>query len=131
MKKRELIQPQNTLQSTLFGLATLKPNNTEKVTYINLGPYLMKKKFYQFIDEVKRSMGITLDTIVYSRIAIEVSKIDGNDHIEISLDKRCSLPIAGNQYRLLEHEANKFELSLNGFVDSLNFILNDSRIYKK
>lgn len=130
MKTRPLVLPENTLESTLFGLATLKPNNTEKVTYTNLGPYLMKKKFNQFISEVKRSMGVVLDSIVYSRIAIEVSKVDGLDHIEVSLDKRCSLPIAGNQYFLLEREAKENDLSLVGFIDSLNFILNDSRVYK-
>lgn len=127
---KPLILPQNTLESHLFSLATLKPPNTEELKYVNLGPYLGKKRFRQFVDEVKICMDIELDTCVFSRIAIEVSKIDDIDFIEVSLDKRCQLPIAGNQYFLLERHADKFDLSLVGFIHSLNMILNDSRIYK-
>ena len=127
---KPLVLPINTLESSLFSLATLRPPHTDKVKYINLGPYLQKKKFNQFIKGVKESMGITLDGIVYSRVAIELSEIDGADYIEISLDKRCSLPIAGNQYFLLERDARDADMSLVGYIDSLNFILNDSRIYK-
>lgn len=39
---------------------------------------------------------------------------------EISLNKLCSLPIAGN-----------YNTSLDGFIDSLNFILNDQRNYTR
>lgn len=127
---KELLQPINTLQSTLFSLATLKPPNKGNVKYLNLGPYLGKKRFYQFIREVKNVMDIDLDTIIYSRIVVELSEIDGVDYVEISLDKRCSLPIVGNQYKLLERHAESFDLPLNGFVNSLDFILNDSRVYK-
>lgn len=133
IKKEETIMKPliyNTLESTLFNLSTLVPLNTDKVKYKNIGPYLGKKRLYQFIDEVKKNMGISLDPCVYSRIAIEVSKIDEDDFVEISLDKRCELPIAGNQYLLLERDSEEFGLSFVGFIHSLNMILNDSRIYK-
>ena len=76
-------------------------------------------------------MHIDLDRIVYSRICVEVSMLDGSIHYEISLNKLCSLPIAGNQYKLLEREAGNYNTSLDGFIDSLNFILNDQRNYTR
>jgi len=128
-KLKDLVLPTNTLESTLFSLSTLRPPHKENLKYMNLGPLLGKKKFYRFIDAVKRDLGIVLDTIVYSRICVEVSEIDGYLHYELSLDKRCSLPIAGNQYELLKRHANDFDMPLIGYADSLNFILNDTRNY--
>lgn len=128
MKEQELTNS-NTLSSHLFSLATLKPPNSDKVLYMNLGPYLGKRSFNKFIDESYNQINIKLDKIVYSRICIEITKIDDLNYIEISTDQRISLPIAGNQYKILERDANKFGISLVGFIDSLNFILNDSRIF--
>ena len=44
-KKKELTNPENTLESTLFSLATLKPQNKHNLKYVNLGPFLGKNKF--------------------------------------------------------------------------------------
>lgn len=127
---KALVLPVNTLKSTLFSLATLRPPHKENLKYVNLGPFLQKKKLYRFIEVVKRDMNIDIDPIVFSRICIEVSEIDDSLYIEISLDKRCELPIAGNQYQLLAREASEFDMSLDGYITSLNFILNDERNFK-
>lgn len=114
---------------SLSDLRTTKPNHTDKIKFVNLGSLLGKEIYNQFINVVKKEIGC-IDSIVYSRICVEVSDIDGIPYIEISLNKNCQLPIAGSQYYILERNANKFDMSLVGYVDSLNYILNDSRNFK-
>lgn len=111
----------------LFGLRTIKPNHTDKVKYVNLGPLLGIKYFNLFLKAVERELGVKIDGVTYSRICVEVSKVDGYWYIEISLNEICNLPIAGSQYHILSNDATKYEMSLIGYVDSLNFILNDTR----
>lgn len=124
--EQKLLEP-NTLNGCLFSLAVQKPINTKSIVYLTLGHYLKKKKFYQFIRAVKRNIDIDLDTIVYSRIVIEKSKIDEQDYLEISLNKICNLPIAGKQFPMLVRHAEHNKISLINYIHSLNFILNDSR----
>lgn len=111
----------------LFELRTVKPNHTDNIKYVNLGPLLGKKYFNLFLKAVEKEMGIKIDGIIYSRICVEVSKVDDYWCIEISLNKTCVLPIAGSQYHILNSDATKYDMSLIGYVDSLNFILNDTR----
>ncbi len=117
----------NLSEPCLFELRTIKPNHTDKINYVNLGPLLGKKYFNRFLEVVKKEMNIKIDSAMYSRICVEVSEIDENPYIEISLNKVCHLPIAGSQYHILSTHANNHEMCLEGYVDSLNFILNDIR----
>jgi len=111
----------------LFGLRTVKPNHTDNIKYVNLGPLLGKKYFNLFLKSVEKEMGFKIDGCVYSRICVEVSKVDDYWCIEISLNENCILPIAGSQLHNLNKDAIHNDMSLIGYVDSLNFILNDTR----
>jgi hypothetical protein len=113
----------------LFDLTPSTPDNNESISYKRMGSHLGKKKFHQFINEVRKEMGLKLDSIYFSWVIIEVSAVDNTEHVEVSIDPNVFLPIAGKQLPTLERHANDFDMSLVGFVDSLNFILNDSRIY--
>ena len=115
--------------SSLFSLTVETPTDTNNIKYKTLGPLFGKKKFYTFIKEVENVIGIKLDAIVYSRIVIECSIIDDVSYYELSLNENNYLPIAGKQLSILIQEANRNEISLINFSDSINFILNDNRIY--
>lgn len=111
----------------LFELRTVKPNHTDKIKYVGLGPLLGKKYFNLFLKAVEKEMGVKIDGGVYSRVCVEVSKVDDYWYVEISLNELCRLPIAGSQYHILNRHATNNDMSLEGYVDSLNFILNDTR----
>lgn len=126
MKNDVVLTDGRDLATTLFNLAVIRPNDTELVQYKLIGPYLGKKKYHQFIKAVS-DIGIELDKALYSRICIEVSKIDGEDYVEVSTNIVCELPIAGKQLPILQRDAEKADMCLNGYIDSLNFIINDQR----
>jgi hypothetical protein len=111
----------------LFSLRTVKPNHTDNIKYVNLGPLLGKKYFNLFLKAVEKEMGFKIDGGVYSRVCVEVSKVDDYWYIEISLNELCRLPIAGYQLPILIRHATNNDMGLVGYVDSLNFILNDTR----
>jgi len=111
---------------SLFSLNVDRPDDTDKIKYKTIGSILGKKKFYQFRNEFKESTGIELDVAVYSRMIVEVSKIDDYDYYELSLHNE---PITGRQSEIIKRHANNNEMSLAGYVDSINFVLNDSRVY--
>lgn len=116
-------------ESSLFSLRTIRPNNTDSIKFVLLGPLLGKMYFNKFKEAVKKDMDIVLDDAVYGRMCVEVSTIDDKYkyYIEMSLNKICQLPIAGNQLHILKRDAEKYEMCLEGYVNSLNFILNDER----
>lgn len=114
---------------SLFDMRTTRPDDTAKIAYERFGPRFGKKKFYKFIDEVLKSMNVKLDKQVFSYMIIEETLIDGESYFELSLSKEVCLPIAGSQYRIIERYAIDNEMSVVGFVDSINFILNDSRVF--
>jgi len=116
--------------SGLFSLSVETPTDTNSIKFRTLGPLFGKKKFYAFIKEFENVMSIKLDAIVYSRIVIECSTVDEMNYYKLSLNENNFLPIAGRQLSILEIESNKNEMSLIGFAESFNFILNDSRIYE-
>lgn len=116
---------------SLFDLRTTRPDDTKKIAFEKFGPHFGKKKFNKFIDEVFKSMNVKLDRQVYSYMIIEESLIDGESYFQLSLNKDIYLPIAGSQYHIIERDARDNDMSLVGFVDSINFILNDSRIYRR
>jgi len=113
----------------LFDMRTTRPDDTKIVAYHKFGATFGKKKFYKFIDEVKKLMGIILDLQTFSYMIIEDTLIDGESYYELSLNENVFLPIAGSQLSILKRYANDNEMSLNGFIDSINSILNDSRVY--
>jgi hypothetical protein len=114
---------------SLFDMRTTRPDDTAKVSFDYLGRTFPKKKFNKFIDEVMKSLNVRLDKQVYSYMMVEESLIDGESYFELSLSKDVYLPIAGSQYHIIERYARDNDMSLVGFVDSINFILNDSRVY--
>lgn len=115
---------------SLFDMRTTRPDDTETIAYERFGPIFGKKKFYKFIDEVKKSMNIDLDKQTYSYMILEESLIDGKSYFELSLNENCALPIAGAQLSIIKRHARDNDMSVEGFVDSINFILNDSRVYE-
>jgi len=110
-------------------MRTTRPDDTTKIAYERFGSHLGKKKFYKFIDEALKSLNVKLDKQVFSYMIIEESLVDSEPYFELSLSKDIHLPIAGSQYRILERYAIDNDMSLVGFIDSINFILNDSRVY--
>lgn len=114
---------------SLFDMRTTRPDDTAKIAFERFGAHFGKKKFYKFIDEAFKSLNVKLDTQVFSYMIIEESLVDGESYFELSLNKDIFLPIAGSQYRIIERYAIDNDMSLVGFVDSINFILNDSRVY--
>lgn len=114
-------------EPSLFELRTVKPNHTKNIKYVNLGSLLGKKLYNIILKDIKNEMGFSIDTVTYSRMCVEVSYIDDLPYIELSLNKLCQLPIAGSQYHILQRDAERQEMPLEGYVDSLNFIINDTR----
>lgn len=123
--------------STLFSLAIRKPRDTKAIRYITLGKFITKKKydafckkFEAFINSLDLSNKFFFNKPFYSWLIVEVSKIDGEDYVELSVNDKIFLPIAGKQLSCIEMEAEHLEMSVVGFCDSLNFILNDTRNYE-
>lgn len=113
--------------SSLFSLETEKPKDTKFVSFVKFGPTFGKKKFNQFLKAFEKNMGFPLDGAVYSRVILEKSIIDGQPYFELSLNENIFLPIAGRQLSIIERKTNEKEISIENFVVSFNFILNDSR----
>lgn len=136
MKKEERhLHTDNTLGTALFSLAINKPNDTKSLKYTTLGRYLQKKnfeafckKFEAFINSLDLDSKFFFNKPFYSWLVVEVSKIDGEDYLELSVNDKIYLPIAGKQLSCIETEAKHLEMSVVGFCDSLNFILNDTRV---
>lgn len=116
--------------SGLFSLAVDKPKDTETRSYVTFGPTFGRKKFYQFIEEFEKSTEIKLDSILFSHIVLEKTTVDGQPYYELSLNENVFLPIAGRQSSILKRKAYESDMSIEGFADTFNFILNDSRIYQ-
>lgn len=114
---------------SLFDLRTTRPDDTANIAYERFGPEFGKKKFNQFLKVWEKDMGFRLDSAVYSRMIIEISKIDGENYYELSLNENVFLPIAGKQLPIIAREAKDNDIQLEGFVESFNFIMNDSRNY--
>jgi len=134
MKKDESLT-ENTLKTCLFSLAIEKPRDTNSLRYTTLGRYLQKKnfetfckKFETFINSLDLDSKFFFNKPFYSWLVVEVSKIDGEDYLELSANDKIFLPIAGKQLSCIEMEAKHLEMSVVGFCDSLNFILNDTRV---
>jgi hypothetical protein len=115
--------------ASLFSLETDRPKNTKFVSFVKFGTTFGKKKFNQFLKAFKKDMGFELDPAVYSRMILEESTVDGAKYYELSKEKEIFLPIAGRQLPIIERKAKENDIQLEGFLDSFNFILNDSRIY--
>lgn len=113
----------------LFDLRTTRPDDTKTISYEKFGPLFGKKKFHQFLKVWNTDMGFPLDSAVYSRMILEVSQIDGQPYYELSMNKEIFLPIAGRQSSIIERKAQEQEIQIEGFLESFNFILNDSRNY--
>lgn len=113
----------------LFDLRTTRPDDTKIVAYQKFGPTFGKKKFYRFIDEVSKSMNVKLDTAVFSRMILEDTIIDGQSYYELSMNENIFLPIAGRQSEIIKRYAHRNDMQVEGFLESINFILNDSRVY--
>lgn len=126
MRNKKGIKPE---QVGLFDMVTTRPDDTKIVAYQKFGPTFGKKKFYRFIDEVLKSLNVKLDTQVFSYMILEDTIIDGKSHYELSMNENIFLPIAGRQRAIIEDYARDNDMSVVGFVDSINFILNDSRVY--
>jgi len=125
----------NTLDVALFSLATVRPHDTETLKYQSLGRYFGRKgyeafckKFETFINGLDLENKIFFNKPFYSWLVLEVSEIDGEPHAELSLNDKIYLPIAGRQLSCIKRDASELEMSVVGFRDSFNFILNDSRI---
>jgi hypothetical protein len=114
----------------LFDLRTTRPDDTPKIAYEKFGPLFGKKKFKQFQKVWEKDMGFPLDGAVYSRMILEVTQIDGQPHYELSMNQEIFLPIAGRQSSIIERRAQEKEIQVEGFLESFNFILNDSRNYQ-
>jgi hypothetical protein len=131
----------NTLDVCLFSLATVKPHDTETLKYTSLGGYFghknirnarrdydaFCKRFETFINSLDLENKFFFDKVFYSWLCVEVSKIDGEPYAELSLSDKIFLPIAGRQLSCIERDARELEMSVVGFADSFNFILNDNR----
>ena len=131
----------NTLDTCLFSLATIKPHDTKTIKYTSLGRYFGNKgyrfakrdyeafckKFEAFINSIDLENKYFFDRVFYSWLCIEVSQIDGEPYAELSLSNKIFLPIAGKQLPIIERHARELEMSVEGFADSFNFILNDLR----
>jgi hypothetical protein len=129
----------NTLDVALFSLATVKPHDTETLKYTSLGRYFGRKgyrfarrdydafckKFEAFINSLDLENKFFFDRVFYSWLTVEVSQIDGEPYAELSLNDKIFLPIAGRQLACIEKEARDLEMSVVGFADSFNFILNN------
>jgi hypothetical protein len=133
MKKQEP-KVGNTLDVALFSLATVKPRDTETLKYTSLGRFLGKKgydkfckKFETFLNGLELTNKFFFDRVFYSWLCIEVSQIDGEPYVELSVSDKIFLPIAGKQLSCIERDARELEMSVAGFADSFNFILNDLR----
>lgn len=114
---------------SLFSLETDRPKDTKFVSFVKFGPTFGKKKFNQFLKVFEKEMGFALDGAVYSRMILEESTIDGQPYYELSLNENIFLPIAGRQLPIIERKATENEISMDNFIVSFNFILNDSRNY--
>lgn len=124
MRNKKGVKPEDI---SLFDMRTTRPDDTVKIAYEKFGPRFGKKKFHKFINEALKSLNVKLDNQTFSYMILEESLIDGESYFELSLNKDIYLPIAGSQYRIIERYANDNDMSMVGFVDSINFILNDSR----
>jgi hypothetical protein len=139
--KKEEPKVGNTLDVALFSLATVKPHDTETLKYTSLGRYFGSKgirtarrdydafckKFEAFINSLDLENKFFFDRVFYSWLCVEVSQIDGEPYVELSLSDKIFLPIAGRQLSCIERDARELEMSVAGFADSFNFILNDLR----
>jgi hypothetical protein len=133
----------NTLDTCLFSLAIDKPRDTNTLKYTTLGRYFGRngyryarrdfdafcKKFETFINSLDLDNKFFFNKPFYSWLIIEVSKIDGEDYLELSVNDKIFLPIAGKQLSCIEMEASKLDMSVSGFAESINFILNDTRTF--
>jgi hypothetical protein len=131
----------NTLDVALFSLATVKPQDTPTLKYQSLGRYFGRngyryarrdfdafcKKFEAFINGLDLENKFFFNKPFYSWLVIEVSEIDGEPYAELCLSDKIFLPIAGRQLSCIERDARELEMSVVGFADSFNFILNDTR----
>jgi len=139
--KKEQPKVGNTLDVALFSLATVRPHDTKTVKYQSLGRYFGEKgyrnarrdyeafckKFEAFINGLDLENKFFFDRVFYSWLCVEVSQIDGEPYVELSLSDKIFLPIAGRQLSCIERDARELEMSVAGFADSFNFILNDLR----
>jgi hypothetical protein len=132
--KKEQPKVGNTLDTCLFSLAVTKPRDSAKLKYSTLGMYLGKKDFdkfctklERFINELELEHKFFFNKPFYSWLIVEVSKIDDVLYAELSVNDNIFLPIAGKQLSCIERDARELEMSVDGFVDSFNFILNDLR----
>jgi len=140
--KKEQPKVGNTLDVALFSLATVKPHDTKTIKYQSLGRYFGRngyrnarrdydafcKRFEVFINSLDLDNKFFFDRVFYSWLTIEVSEIDGVSYAELSLSDKIFLPIAGRQLSCIERDARELEMSVVGFADSFNFILNDTRM---
>jgi hypothetical protein len=124
----------NTLDTCLFSLAIQKPRDTASLKYQTVGRYLGKKdfesfckRFETFINGLDLTNKFFFNRPFYSWLVLEISHIDGETYGELSVSDKIFLPIAGKQLSCIERDAKELEMSLAGFADSFNFILNDRR----
>ena len=129
----------NTLGTALFSLATVKPHDTENLKYQSVGMYFGRngyrnarrdydafcKKLEAFIGSLDLDNKFFFNKPFYSWLVVEVSQIDGEPYAELSLSDKIFLPIAGRQLSCIESDARKLEMSVVGFADSFNYILNN------
>lgn len=129
----------NTLDVALFSLATVKPDDTETLKYTSLGWYFGRngyrnarrdfdafcKKFEAFTNSLDLQNKYFFDGVFFSWLTVEVSQIDGEPYAELSLSDKIFLPIAGKQLACIERHARDLEMSVVGFADSFNYILNN------
>lgn len=127
----------NTLDVALFSLATTKPHDAENLKYQSLGRYFGRngyrsarrdydafcKRFRKFINSLDTKY--FFDEVFYSWLVVEVSQIDGEPYAELSLSDKIFLPIAGKQLPIIERHARELDMSVVGFADSFNYILNN------
>jgi len=139
--KKEQPKVGNTLDVALFSLATVRPQDTKSIKYQSLGRYFGRngyrnarrdydafcKRFEVFINSLDLDNKFFFDRVFYSWLCVEVSQIDGEPYVELSLSDKIFLPIAGRQLSCIERDARELEMSVAGFADSFNFILNDLR----
>lgn len=128
----------NTLDASLFSLATIKPHDTKTIKYTSLGRYFGKsfgnarrdyevfcKKFEAFTNSLDLENKYFFDRVFFSWLCVEVSEIDGKPYAELCINENVFLPIAGRQLACIERHARELEMSVVGFADSFNFILNN------
>ena len=137
--KKEQPKVGNTLDVALFSLATVKPRDTKNLKYQSVGRYFGRngyrnarrdydafcKKFEAFINSLDLDNKFFFNKPFYSWLVVEVSQIDGEPYAELSLSDKIFLPIAGRQLSCIEMDASKLEMSVVGFADSFNYILNN------